>query len=246
MERSDKRIQLFYVFRKEHGGSERIRTSETLRGPTRFRVVRLQPLGHASAVNYTINHAIIKGMNQVFGFWLGFIIISAVGTIAHFLYDWTNHNKIIGLFAAVNESTWEHIKIALTPTFLWCIFDGFFYGENPSYFFAKLLSLIFIVAFIPLVFYSYRKFAKKSILLIDITIFYLSILFSQLIFYVIINLISVPYVVSFFSCIGLFIFFGCYMTLTLEPIRNFIFRDPITNRYGFKAHSNPFKHKKRK
>lgn len=29
------------------GGSERIRTSETLL-PTRFRVVRLQPLGHAS------------------------------------------------------------------------------------------------------------------------------------------------------------------------------------------------------
>ena len=34
---------LFYF----HGGSERIRTSETFR-PTRFRVVRLQPLGHAS------------------------------------------------------------------------------------------------------------------------------------------------------------------------------------------------------
>ena len=33
------------------GGSERIRTSETLL-LTRFRVVRLQPLGHASTVNY--------------------------------------------------------------------------------------------------------------------------------------------------------------------------------------------------
>ena len=31
------------------GGSERIRTSETVNPPTRFRVVRLQPLGHASA-----------------------------------------------------------------------------------------------------------------------------------------------------------------------------------------------------
>ena len=30
--------------------------------------------------------------------WISFIIISLVGTICHFLYDWTNHNKFIGLF----------------------------------------------------------------------------------------------------------------------------------------------------
>lgn len=38
---------------KKNGGSERIRTSETLL-PTRFRVVRLQPLGHASTSNTII------------------------------------------------------------------------------------------------------------------------------------------------------------------------------------------------
>lgn len=185
-------------------------------------------------------------MDQVFSFWLGVIIIFIIGTIAHFLYDWTNHNKIIGLFAAVNESTWEHIKIALTPTFLWCLYDGFFYGSNPNYFLAKLLSLIFIVVFIPLVFYSYRKFSSKSILFIDISIFYLAILLSQLIFYLILNLDPATHLLRYFACIGLFIFFGCYMTLTLEPLRNFIFRDPITNRYGFRAHSDIFKHKKKK
>ena len=42
------------------------------------------------------------------------IIISIVGTLSHFLYDISNHNRIVGLFSAVNESTWEHIKIALT------------------------------------------------------------------------------------------------------------------------------------
>lgn len=37
-----------------YGGSERIRTSETFL-PTRFRVVRLQPLGHASVFYYSIS-----------------------------------------------------------------------------------------------------------------------------------------------------------------------------------------------
>ena len=33
------------------------------------------------------------------------IIISLVGTFLHFLYEISNHNKIVALFAAVNEST---------------------------------------------------------------------------------------------------------------------------------------------
>ena len=74
--------------------------------------------------------------------WVSIIVISIVGTLAHFLYDLSNHNKIIGLFAAVNESTWEHIKIAITPTFLWGLYDGFIYGDDPNYFIAKLLSLL--------------------------------------------------------------------------------------------------------
>ncbi len=185
-------------------------------------------------------------MDMVFNFWLGVVTIFIVGTLAHFLYDWTHKNKIIGLFAAVNESTWEHIKIALAPTLLWSFYDGFIYGENPNYFLAKLLSLLSIVIFIPLVFYAYRAIAKKAFLILDIAIFYIAIVISQLVFYAIVSLPSTGYLFSYLSCIGLFIFFGCFMTLTLEPLRNFIFRDPITNRYGFRAHSDPFKHKKKK
>ena len=68
---------------------------------------------------------------------ISIIIISIIGTISHFLYDISNHNKFIGLFSAVNESTWEHIKIALTPTFFWCIIDGILFGQNPNYFLAN-------------------------------------------------------------------------------------------------------------
>ncbi|MBR3176082.1 hypothetical protein IKF26_01630 [Candidatus Saccharibacteria bacterium] len=184
-------------------------------------------------------------MDPIFNFWLGVIVISVTGTLAHFLYDWAHQNKILGLFAAVNESTWEHIKIALTPSLLWGLYDGFIYGSDPNYFCAKLVSLLIPTLFIPLAFYSYKKISHKPILPVDIITFYTAIIFSQLAFYAILDLNPMLYVFSFFSCIGLFVFFGCYMTLTLEPLRTFIFRDPITNRYGFKAHSNPFKKRKK-
>ena len=48
---------------------------------------------------------------------IAIIFISVIGTLLHFMYEWSGHNKVVSLFAAVNESTWEHIKIALTPTY---------------------------------------------------------------------------------------------------------------------------------
>ena len=40
---------------------------------------------------------------------IGIIFISLIGTLLHFMYEWSGHNKVVSLFAAVNESTWEHI-----------------------------------------------------------------------------------------------------------------------------------------
>ena len=184
-------------------------------------------------------------MDQALFMWLSVVIISAVGTLAHFLYNMAHRNKIIGLFTAVNESTWEHIKIALTPAFLWGLIDGALYGANPNYFLAKIASLLVITFTIPVIFYAYRYFAKKSILPIDISIFYIAIILGQLAFFAIINLPAQGQIVNYFATIAMFIFFGIYMTSTLFPQHTFIFKDPVTGKYGFptRTHQNPKKSK---
>ena len=45
----------------------------------------------------------MKKLNAV----LEFIIVGAVGTLWHFVYDWTGDNHFVGFFFPVNESTWE-------------------------------------------------------------------------------------------------------------------------------------------
>ena len=50
---------------------------------------------------------------------LVFLIYSIVGTTLHFTYNLSHKNIVVGIFSAVNESTWEHIKILLTPIFLY-------------------------------------------------------------------------------------------------------------------------------
>lgn len=92
-------------------------------------------------------------MDQTLFMWISIIVISVLGTLAHFLYEISHHNKITGLFTAVNESTWEHIKIALTPTILWSLLDGALFGTGANYFLAKIANLLVITFFslIPIV-----------------------------------------------------------------------------------------------
>lgn len=168
------------------------------------------------------------------------VIISLVGTLAHFMYDISRHNKFIGLFTAVNESTWEHIKIALTPILLWGLVDGFIYGQNPNYFPAKLVSLLVPIVLMPCIFYGYTAISRKPILIIDILSFYVVIFLSQWLFSTIVALPELPFIVEYLTSAGVFVVFGAYSVLTLMPLKLFIFKDPISRRYGFRAHTETF------
>ncbi len=162
------------------------------------------------------------------------VVISLIGTLSHFLYDISNHNKIVGLFAAVNESTWEHIKIVLTPTLLWGVVDGFIYGNNPNYFLAKFISLFVIILLMPVLFYGHKAIIKKNLFFLDILNFYIVIIVSHSL----LKIEEIHFIFQYLSCIGIFLIFGGYMIHTLMPAKSFLFKDPISNQYGYKGHSN--------
>ncbi len=57
-------------------------------------------------------------LETIVGISLWMIIpLGIFGSLLHFLFDWSKHNRFVMLFAAVNESYWEHIKIAVWPVF---------------------------------------------------------------------------------------------------------------------------------
>ena len=171
--------------------------------------------------------------------YIGIIFISIFGTFLHFLYEISNHNKLVAIFAAVNESTWEHIKIGMTPTIIWSIY----YILNTNYLISISLSLLTIIIVIPILFYTYTYFTKKSILWIDVICFYVTITLSQLVFHHFIDIETIPTIYTYLSIILLIIELTSYLTLTYHPIKNFIFKDPISNKYGIEGHTEMHKHK---
>lgn len=171
-------------------------------------------------------------------FYISLIFISILGTISHFIYEWSNHNKIIGIFFAVNESTWEHIKILLTPTFIWNIIEIPFLYTYSNFIFASFIRLLVVIILMPLLFYGYKIITKKSYLFIDILIFYIDVIVSNIIFNKLLYINPVPGIINYISFIIIILIFISYLLLTLIPIKNFIFRDPINKKYGFIAHDN--------
>ncbi|MDP4089959.1 MAG: DUF6512 family protein [Bacillota bacterium] len=61
---------------------------------------------------------------------LGIPVLIVAGSLMHFIYDWTGKLTVIGIFAPVNESIWEHLKLTFWPMVLWWFLWYFINGKK--------------------------------------------------------------------------------------------------------------------
>lgn len=107
----------------------------------------------------------------------GFIIVSILGTLFHYVYEWTGRLWLLGLVFPVNESTWEHMKLAFFPMLLYGIFMCIYLKKNyPAVCFAVLTGTIVATLMIPIIFYTYRGVLGFGVTWLDMLTFYLAVL----------------------------------------------------------------------
>ena len=87
---------------------------------------------------------------------ISFLIASLLGTLFHFVYEWSGDNFFVGLFFPVNESTWEHLKLVFIPILLVSVLE-YFISEIPrnDYPCIKLRSALLAMLIIVVLFYTY-------------------------------------------------------------------------------------------
>jgi hypothetical protein len=164
--------------------------------------------------------------------------LGLLGSVLHFLFDWTKHNRFVALFSAVNESYWEHIKIAIWPVFLLQIVLFSLGGyEISSFIPAATIALYSIpVSMVGLVF-LYKSVTKHNILWLDISIFFVCIAIAQSIFVLLLGELaptSGTVVMSSLFLLGLVV---AFLLFTFRPPREpDVFLDPIKKDYGLRAH----------
>ena len=102
----------------------------------------------------------------------GVLTVAILGTVLHFLYDWTGESGVVKPFSAIDESTWQHMKILYVPMLLFGVVQWFFFRhEYPCFFAVKLVGIVVGIVFIPMAFYTYNGAFGKSPDWLNISIF---------------------------------------------------------------------------
>ena len=108
---------------------------------------------------------------------IAFFIISIIGTLSHFVYEWTGKPYLIGLFFPVNESTWEHLKLLFFPSLIYFAVMYFTLKEKPAnYAPAAAVSLFSGMVSIVVMFYTYQGVLGRNIDFLNILTYFLGVI----------------------------------------------------------------------
>ena len=112
-----------------------------------------------------------------------FIFISILGVLLHFTYEWSGDNPAVGLFSAVNESTWEHLKLIFFPMllltmieFLWAHIKDKPLPEN--YLPARTIGILSGMAFIVVVFYTLNGVLGRNYEILNIALYFAGVIYA--------------------------------------------------------------------
>ena len=115
---------------------------------------------------------------------IGAIFTVILGTISHFVYDWTGGNFLAGLFFPVNESTWEHMKLLFFPMFIYTLIAGKWMEEEyPCIYNAMFTGILVGLVLIPTIFYTYTGVLGFNVDWLNITVFVVSVIVAYLVVY---------------------------------------------------------------
>ena len=173
--------------------------------------------------------------NNVLKFQIFSVIFTWIlGTILHFLYEWSGDNKIIASFSAVNESTWEHLKLVFFPMLITTIIGFLVIGkDNKKFWCAKTIGIILAMSFIIVFFYTYTGIIGTNFAILDIGSFFVAVILGEYAAYKIMT--NEEYKLKCnkkIAIIGLICILLCFIIFTYLPPHIGLFKDPISNGYG--------------
>lgn len=166
---------------------------------------------------------------------LSAIFAIILGTILHFTYEWSGKNAFVGAFSSINESTWEHLKLAFFPMLVTAIIGYFIFGENskyyiPNYFCSKSIGILIAISFIVIFFYTYTGVLGRNIAIIDILSFIFAIIIGEFISYK--RIVASKSCNNYIAILILLILLFAFVCFTYSPLKIQLFQDPITGEFG--------------
>jgi len=140
---------------------------------------------------------------------IGLLFCMILGTIGHFIYDWSNRNKLLGFLFATNESIWQHLKLGISPIILWTIIE-LLTSQFKNLLFVKFVSIISFVITLLSLYFCYKYFSKKNIIFLDIMIFYISLSIAYYISIELLINLNENFIFNIIGLCGMIFIIYCY------------------------------------
>lgn len=160
-------------------------------------------------------------------------IISCIvlGALFHFTYNWSNCNNFVAIFSSINESTWEHLKLAFSP-WLFLTFIGYLHFSNnqPNFLCSRIVGILTTITFITIFFYSYTGIIGKHFIFLDIGSFIIGIILGEYISYKLMLSDFYCYKSTAFFILTILVFY--FIFFSFYPPHINLFKDPISGLYG--------------
>jgi len=164
---------------------------------------------------------------------IGMVFIIFLGSVLHFTFALSGNQPIVGSFSAVNESVWEHLKLAFWPSLLLTVIEYPLLRKAANNFFtAKAIGVYLMVTIIPLVFYSYTALSGESIFAIDISSFVVAVIIGQLLSYKLLTYRQLPRNLNKIAVAAIILLALAFIVFTYYPPQLQIFKDSVTGKYG--------------
>ena len=107
------------------------------------------------------------------------LIVSGLGVLFHFLYDWSGQKKFVGIFTSINESTWEHLKLLFFPMLLVTLGEIFICKKKAKDILpGRTIGIVSGMLFIIVIFYSFWGITGRLIDFVNIGIYFLAVIFA--------------------------------------------------------------------
>jgi len=166
----------------------------------------------------------------------GIAVIFLTGSALHAVFDWTGHWRPIAWFFAVNESVWEHFKLAFWPGLLYAMLEYLALRRSVNNFWVgKCLGLFSMPVAVAVLFYGYTAVLGHHHLVLDILIFLLAVGIGQWVSYGILAAADMGTTVRRGAAIGLVVMAAAFALFSYWPPRAFLFEDSRTHQYGIPA-----------
>jgi hypothetical protein len=163
----------------------------------------------------------------------GFVFISLLGSLLHFAFEFFGEWPPVALIAAVNESVWEHLKLAFWPALIYALIEWpYFRRHIKNFWTAKAIGILVMPLIIISLFYGYTGLAGHNVLWLDISLFVLAVLIGQMLSCRILLRPSFASGIKIPAMILVVLMIAAFSLLTFFPLHCPLFCDPRTGQYG--------------